>query len=98
VVLFWGGDAANGEMLWLFRKDEGMGARMRRVNIPAAPCLLSDGNEERILYVTSRLTSWWRWMRRPAWPSRASAKMGVDQNAPVIVRLAASAAVPRRRR
>ncbi len=46
-------DAANGEMLWLFRKDEGMRARNApRQYSGRGLAYWSDGNEERILYVT----------------------------------------------
>ncbi|HKU64614.1 MAG TPA: PQQ-binding-like beta-propeller repeat protein [Rhizomicrobium sp.] len=46
-------DAANGEMLWLFRKDEGMRARNApRLYSGRGLAYWSDGGEERILYVT----------------------------------------------
>lgn len=46
-------DAANGEMLWLFRKDEGVRARNApRQYSGRGLAYWSDGSEERILYVT----------------------------------------------
>ena len=46
-------DAANGEMLWLFRKDEGVRARNApRQYSGRGLAYWSDGTEERILYVT----------------------------------------------
>ena len=46
-------DAANGEMLWLFRKDEGVRARNApRLYSGRGLAYWSDGGEERILYVT----------------------------------------------
>jgi outer membrane protein assembly factor BamB len=67
-------DAANGELLWMFRKDEGQRAR----NAPRPifrPRLAywTDGQEERILYVTTGYQLW-RWTPRQAWPFQASAK------------------------
>jgi len=46
-------DAANGELLWMFRKDEGERARNApRQYSGRGLAYWSDGNEERILYVT----------------------------------------------
>jgi quinoprotein glucose dehydrogenase len=46
-------DAANGELLWLFRKDEGARARNApRQYSGRGLAYWSDGQEERILYVT----------------------------------------------
>jgi len=46
-------DAATGEMLWMFRKDEGQRARNApRQYSGRGLAYWTDGNEERILYVT----------------------------------------------